>query len=84
MWDMILRKGDMIALEVDLRSNDRRKRTLHFFVDNIQKKPFFSGLPVSVEFVVYLFSYFFNVVTILIYICVYIYVLLNIHYLLLF
>lgn len=37
-------------MEVDLRSEDKKYRTLHFFINNNQQEIFFSGLPESVQF----------------------------------
>ena len=43
-------EGDLWEMEVDLRSREKEKRTLHFFVRGKQQKGFFKGLPYSVTF----------------------------------
>ena len=43
--------GDEWSMEVDLRSGEKEKRTLHWFVNGIQKI-FFKGVPDRVEFAV--------------------------------
>lgn len=63
--------GDCFAMEVDLRSNESEKRTLHFFVNNSQEKVFFYGLPDSIQFGVcffYTYSYIIIIIAINIYI----------------
>lgn len=47
-----IKKGDKITMEVDLRSSERKRRTLHFFINDIHQKLFFSCLPESVAFAV--------------------------------
>ena len=42
--------GDLWEMEVDLRSREKEKRTLHFFVEGKQQKVFFKGVPDRVEF----------------------------------
>ena len=42
--------GDLWEMEVDLRSREKEKRTLHFFVRGKQQKGFFKGVPDRVEF----------------------------------
>ena len=42
--------GDMWEMEVDLRSEEKEKRTLHFFVRGKQQKGFFKGVPDRAEF----------------------------------
>ena len=42
--------GDLWEMEVDLRSREKEKRTLHFFVRGKQQKVFFKGVPDRVEF----------------------------------
>ena len=42
--------GDLWEMEVDLRSEEKQKRTLHFFVRGKQQKRFFNGVPDRVEF----------------------------------
>ena len=42
--------GDVWEMEVDLRSREKEKRTLHFFVRGKQQKGFFKGVPDRVEF----------------------------------
>ena len=43
-------EGDLWEMEVDLRSEEKEKRTLHFFVRGKQQKGFFKGVPDRVEF----------------------------------
>ena len=43
-------EGDVWEREVDLRSREKEKRTLHFFVRGKQQKVFFKGVPDRVEF----------------------------------
>ena len=43
-------EGDVWEMEVDLRSREKEKRTLHFFVRGKQLKVFFKGVPDRVEF----------------------------------
>ena len=43
-------EGDMWEMEVDLRSREKEKRTLHFFVRGNQQKGFVYGVPDRVEF----------------------------------
>ena len=42
--------GDLWEMEVDLRSREKEKRTLHFFVRGKQQKGFIKGVPDRVEF----------------------------------
>ena len=42
--------GDLWEMEVDLRSREKEKRTLHFFVRGKQLKGFIKGVPDRVEF----------------------------------
>ena len=42
--------GDEWSMEVDLRSGEKEKRTLHFFVRGKQQKGFIKGVPDRVEF----------------------------------
>ena len=44
--------GDVWSMEVDLRSAEKEKRTLHWFVRGKQQKVFIKGVPPSVEFAV--------------------------------
>lgn len=45
------------TMEIDLRSDNSEKRTLHFFINNSQQRIFFYGLPSCVQFgVCFLFS----------------------------
>ena len=44
--------GDMWMMEVDLRSREKEKRTLHWFVRGKQQKGFIYGVPDRVEFAV--------------------------------
>ena len=46
---------DEWSMEVDLRSEEKEKRTLHWFVKGEQQKLFIKGLPDHVEFGVFLF-----------------------------
>ena len=53
-------EGDLWEMEVDLRSREKEKRTLHFFVRGKQQKGFIKGVPNRVEFgVCYFFSFLF-------------------------
>ena len=45
-----MKDGDEWSMEVDLRSEEKEKRTLHWFVNGIQQKVFITGLPDRVEF----------------------------------
>ena len=45
-----VKSGDMWEMEVDLRSREKEKRTLHWFVNGKQKTVFFKGVPDRVEF----------------------------------
>ena len=42
--------GDTIGLEVDLRSSDRKERTLFWFVNGIQQKYYFYNVPETIKF----------------------------------
>ena len=42
--------GDEWSMEVDLRSDEKEKRTLHWFVRRKQQKRFIKGVPDRVEF----------------------------------
>ena len=42
--------GDEWSMEVDLRSGEKEKRTLHWFVRGKQQKGFIKGVPDRVEF----------------------------------
>ena len=42
--------GDTWAMEVDLRSGERDKRTLHWFVSGYQQTGYIKGVPDEVEF----------------------------------
>ena len=42
--------GDTWAMEVDLRSEEKEERTLHFFVRGKQQKGYIKGIPDRVEF----------------------------------
>lgn len=60
----IVNEGDVVIMEVDLRSEEKSKRTLHFFIGGKQQKIFFSELPSKVQFGVFfrkifLFSFLF-------------------------
>lgn len=48
--DEIPKKEDEITLEVDLRTKERKKRLLHFFINDKQQKIFFFNLPDYVRF----------------------------------
>ena len=41
---------DLWEMEVNLRSREKEKRTLHFFVRGKQQKVFFKGVPDGVKF----------------------------------
>ena len=43
-------EGDEWSMEVDLRSEEKEKRTLHWFVRGKQQKGFIKGVPDRVEF----------------------------------
>ena len=45
-------EGDLWEMEVDLRSEEKEKRTLHWFVRGKQQKGFIKGVPDRVEFAV--------------------------------
>lgn len=47
-----IKKGDKITMEVDLRSSESNRRTLHFFINDVHQKLFFSRLPKNVNFAV--------------------------------
>ena len=42
--------GDLWEMEVDLRSEEKEKRTLHWFVRGKQQKGFIKGVPDKVQF----------------------------------
>ena len=48
----IVNIGDEWSMEVDLRSREKEKRTLHWFVRGKQQKGFIKGVPDRVEFIV--------------------------------
>ena len=52
-----VRDGSEVWMEADLRSEERSKRTLHWFVDGRQQKIFLSNLPAAIQFgvCIYLF-----------------------------
>ena len=50
--------GDEWSMEVDLRSREKEKRTLHWFVRGEQQKGFIFGVPDRVEFGVWHFISF--------------------------
>ena len=50
-------EGDEWSMEVDLRSEEKEKRTLHFFVREKQQTVFFKGVPDRVEFGVWSFYF---------------------------
>ena len=45
-----VKEGDEWSMEVDLRSEEKEKRTLHWFVRGKQQKGFIKGVPDRVEF----------------------------------
>ena len=45
-----VKDGSEVWMEADLRSEERKKRTLHWFVDGRQQKIFLSNLPQSIQF----------------------------------
>ena len=45
-------EGDEWSMEVDLRSREKEKRTLHWFVREKQQKGFINGLSEKVTFMV--------------------------------
>ena len=52
-----MKDGDEWSMEVDLRSREKEKRTLHWFVRGKQQKGFIKGVPDRVEFGVCSFIY---------------------------
>lgn len=54
MEESNLGDGSIISMEVDLRSIDRIKHTLHFFFNNVQQKVYVAGLPMALKYMVYL------------------------------
>ena len=52
-----VKDGDEWSMEVDLRSREKEKRTLHWFVRGKQQKGFIKGVPDRVEFGVCSFIY---------------------------
>ena len=42
------KEGDRIGVEVNVKSDDRKKRTVHIFINGIQQKIFFENVPQSV------------------------------------
>ena len=42
-------KGERISIEVDMRSREKERRSVHMFVDKKQSPLFFYGLPESVK-----------------------------------
>ena len=42
--------GENISIEVDLRSREKERRTIHMFADEKQSPVFFYGVPESVKF----------------------------------
>ena len=49
-YNVCMNKGDEWSMEVDLRSREKEKRTLHWFVIGKQQKGFIYGVPERVEF----------------------------------
>ena len=45
-----VKEGDEWSMEVDVRSEEKEKRTLHWFVRGEQQKVFIKGVPDRVEF----------------------------------
>ena len=43
-------EGDEWSMEVDLRSGEKEKRTVHWFVNDEQQTGFIKGVPAEVEF----------------------------------
>ena len=43
-----MKEGDRIGVEVNVKSEDRKKRTVHIFINGIQQKIFFENVPASV------------------------------------
>ena len=57
--------GSEVWMEADLRSEERRKRTLHWFVDGRQQRIFLSNLPPTIQFgVCILFIFYFSIIII--------------------
>ena len=46
---LTLFRGERISIEVDMRSREKDRRTVHMFVDQKQSPLFFYGLPESVK-----------------------------------
>ena len=44
------KERDRICVEVNVKSDDRKKRTVHIFINGIQQKIFFENVPPSVMF----------------------------------
>ena len=43
-----MKEGDRIGVEVNVKSEDRKKRTVHLFINGTQQKIFFENVPESV------------------------------------
>ena len=44
--------GSEVIMEVDMRSSEAEKRTLHFFINGTQQNVYFNKLPSQVKFAV--------------------------------
>ena len=49
-WNDSVKADDQWAMELDLRSREKEKRTLHWFVRGKQQKAFIKGVPARVIF----------------------------------
>ena len=54
-----MNEGDEWSMEVDLRSREKEKRTLHWFVNGKPQRVFIKGVPDRVAFGVCYFIHFF-------------------------
>lgn len=60
-WGNVIKPFSTVSLELDLRSREKEKRTLHFIVDGYQQECYFYNVPESVKVGVcffYIFDYF--------------------------
>ena len=48
--------GERISIEVDMRSREKGRRSVHMFVDKKQSPTFFYGLPESVKMGIYFYQ----------------------------
>lgn len=52
-----LRNGDILEMEVNLRSDTGRYRTLKYLVNDNEQSIYFYNIPSSVKFAVYIYIY---------------------------